>query len=146
MAREKMESRATDERIRFFRFVNRAEPDECWPWLGQINTHGYGCFGGSTTRAHRFAYELLIGAIPVGLTIDHLCRNRNCVNPWHMEPVTNRENVLRGAGRTAVNAKRTHCPKGHPYLGDNLWFDRGSRRCRECNRLAMLSRPARRKP
>jgi hypothetical protein len=82
---------------RFWAKVDRRGDDECWPWLGAVNPNGYGAFqwdGGQ--YAHRFAYELQIGPIPEGLTLDHLCRVRHCVNGAHLEPVTGQENTLRG--------------------------------------------------
>jgi hypothetical protein len=124
---------ALDER-RFWRKVLIG--DECWPWTG-AQSGGYGNFwrGGSTGRAHRFSYELMVGAIPKGLTLDHLCRNRACVRPDHLEPVTNRENIMRGEGVTARRARRTHCPKGHPFSGDNLYVTpAGVRHCRACRK------------
>jgi hypothetical protein len=84
---------------RFWQFVTKDAADVCWEWHGERIRNGYGRLWISTTQrmlAHRFAYELLIGPIPEGLDLDHLCRNRSCVNPAHLEPVTNRENVIRG--------------------------------------------------
>lgn len=107
----------------------------CWLWTASKNTHGYGqhAVGGHLLRAHRVAYELTVGAIPDGLTLDHLCRVRACVNPAHLEPVSMGENVRRGIGPTAKNATATHCPSGHHYDATNTYRDpRGSRRCRLC--------------
>ena len=79
--------------------------------------------------AHRVAYELQVGPIPVGLQLDHLCRVRSCVNPAHLEPVTSAENTRRG-----LRAMKTHCPQGHPYAGENLLIrPTGQRRCRTCH-------------
>jgi len=84
---------------KFWPRVDRGDMSGCWPWLAGINQYGYGILwhGGRNQMAHRIAYELLVGPIPSGLTIDHLCRNRRCVNPAHMEPVTREENSRRGA-------------------------------------------------
>ena len=82
--------------------------------------------------AHRAAYEVRIGPIPDGMVIDHLCRNRACINPAHMEPVTNRENVLRGTGPSAQHARKTHCNYGHAYDDQNTMHRRGRRHCRKC--------------
>jgi len=90
-------------------------------------------------------YEALIGPIPEGLVIDHLCRVRNCVNPAHMEPVTNTENVLRGTGPTAVNAQKTHCKHGHPLTPDNLVKRTDRRECMECRRIREREYKARRR-
>ena len=124
------------------RFLARITQDgDCWLWTGGLNGVGYGQFfiGGAGTGkcyAHRWSYEFHIGPIPEGLHLDHLCRNRACVNPWHLEPVTLRENVLRGVSKAALNALKTHCPKGHPLAGDNLSIgSKGERRCRECARV-----------
>lgn len=108
----------------------------CWPWIMAKDHLGYGVWrkgGWSESRmAHRRMYELIVGRIPEGLTLDHLCRNRSCVNPDHLEPVELRENILRGDNPCAQNARKTHCPRGHPLAGRNLVIDQGRRRCREC--------------
>ena len=83
--------------------------------------------------SHRYAYELVIGPIPKGLTLDHLCRVRGCVNPGHLEPVTQRENTLRGTSPVAANPGKTHCPSGHPYKKPHLYINkRGGRQCLTC--------------
>lgn len=116
-------------------FWLRVEPTGfCWDWKGSLTYQGYGQFSvnrSKTVRAHRFAYELLVGEIPRGLVIDHLCRNRACVNPDHLLPVTSKHNVLVGFGPTAVNARRTHCTKGHPLVVSEK-KDR-NRTCVTCN-------------
>lgn len=109
----------------------------CWIWTGAISNTGYGnvsignIAGKQKTRnVHRLIYELEVGPIKQGLTIDHLCRNRWCVNPVHLEPVTYRENSMRGIGPQMLanrNLIKTHCPKGHPYSGDNLYVYKNSR-------------------
>ena len=127
----------------------------CWPWKGFYNHKGYGRFqvNGHTISAHRAVYESLIGPVPEGLTLDHLCRNRACVNPQHLEPVTNKVNVLRGTGLCATNAKKMNCPRGHPYSGNNLIIKtyHGNsktkrvgveRMCRECKSIRNRSTPS----
>lgn len=118
----------------FWKLVDRRSSDECWPWRGPI-FKGYGRFKGK--GAHRIAYRLLKGEIPDGLTLDHLCRNRACCNPAHLEPVTNRVNVLRGVGPSAENSRKTHCANGHPFNDENTMIrsDSRGRECRECHRL-----------
>ncbi len=99
-------------------------------WTASQGTGGYGQFGvraGKVVRSHRFAYRELRGKIPEELVIDHLCRVRHCVNPWHLELVTTRENILRGEGASARNARKTHCDNGHL-----LRFLRGDGGCRPC--------------
>lgn len=83
----------------------------------------------SSTNAHRAFYEFFVGWIPPKLQLDHLCRNTSCVNPDHLEPVTNGENIWR-----AVNDTRPTCPSGHPYTEENTWHDGHARRCRTCRR------------
>jgi hypothetical protein len=112
----------------------------CWEWQGSRTPKGYGRVHarGKLLYVHRVAYEALIAEIPEGLQLDHLCRNRACVNPWHLEPVTNRVNTSRGRAGTRLaseNSGKTHCPQGHPYSGDNLRIGpHGWRYCRTCRR------------
>lgn len=113
----------------------RVSPAGCWEWIaGKSLGYGVVRWRGKKSYAHRVFYEALVGQIPDGKTIDHLCRNRACVNPEHMEPVSRGENVLRGEGRTAANARKTHCPMGHLLAGDNLKRgEAGTRKCRICH-------------
>jgi len=110
----------------------------CWIWTAWLSD-GYGLIknDGRTIIAHRLAYELYKGPIPDGLELDHLCRNRCCVNPDHLEPVTRQANILRGMGLCAENAKKTHCSNGHPYDEKNTYVRKrvsGGRACRTCGR------------
>lgn len=140
---------------RFWIKVGRCSADECWPWLGARQPNGYGKMGsggshGRTLLAHRVSYELNVGPIPDGLTIDHLCRNPACVNPAHMEVVTGAENILRGESAAARNSRKTHCPAGHPYDEENTLLHRlrtgkYGRECRECNKLRCRDRYQKRK-
>jgi HNH endonuclease len=122
---------------RFFARVQPAAADECWTWRGKPNQNGYGRFCNGSQRyvlAHRWAYELLIADIPADLVLDHLCRNRICVNPWHTEPVTIAENIRRGR---QWESEKTHCPELHPYSEINTYIDPdGHRECRTCRRAA----------
>ncbi len=112
----------------------------CWLWTATRDPLGYGQMGvGSMvdgTRglrgAHRVGYELYVGPIPPGLDLDHLCRNPSCVNPRHLEPVTHKENVLRGIGPAATNKAKTECKYGHRLSGNNLYEYRGRRQCKAC--------------
>jgi hypothetical protein len=116
----------------------------CWLWTGGTGSAGYGLArdprggrgpdgGRPKISAHRIAYELVVGPIPDGLTLDHLCRVPPCVNPAHLEPVTQFVNNHRGNGYYAKNARKTHCPQGHPYDAANTRVNaRGWRTCKTC--------------
>lgn len=108
----------------------------CWIWTAYKNKSGYGVVsigGMRAVLAHRVIYELLCTTIAPGKTLDHLCRVRACVNPAHLEQVSNIENILRGVGFTANNARKTHCKNGHEFCVDNTYIRNGHRSCRECN-------------
>lgn len=111
----------------------KLEHDECWPWLGYVNTDGYGScrVNGRKELAYRAIYTILRGDILSGLELDHLCRNRLCVNPKHLEAVNHRTNVLRGNGAAGTNARKINCPQGHPYSG---YDNKGNRICGICLR------------
>jgi len=124
------------------RFMNKIiKTGNCWEWIGAKQSGGYGSFGiyCEMKLAHRLSYEHWIGKIPEGLQIDHLCRVRHCVNPDHLEPVTNKENVIRGnAGKhdNSFNKTKTHCKHGHEFTPENTYRrPRGSRECRTCGRI-----------
>lgn len=126
--------------VRFWAKVDQSGgPDACWPWLAYVDHHGYGKFGTTSrkiTGAHRIAYEFLVGPIPEGLVIDHLCRVRHCVNPSHMEPVTRGENVRRGVGGE-VHRNTDTCRNGlHPWpeSAGRYGGPHGQLMCLECKR------------
>lgn len=117
----------------FWAKVDRGTTDGCWLWLGAHRATGYGSFRGQCS--HRFAYELVVGPIPEGLELDHLCRVRECVNPAHLEPVTRRENILRSDNFAGQRARQTHCKRGHEFTAANTYVNaRGNRSCRTCHR------------
>ncbi len=127
----------TDLDERFWERVGSFEPEGCWPWKGFVNDRGYGSLtiNGRSYKAHRLSYEWANGPIPEGLQIDHLCRVRHCVNPGHMEAVTQATNIRRGVSPTAKNARKTHCPQGHHYDEENTYVKpSGYRICRICKR------------
>lgn len=132
----------------------RPELGACWVWTGST-TRGYGTIysGGQTTAghnrpilAHRLMYELVVGPIPEGLTIDHLCRTPVCVNPGHLEAVTMAENIRRSDGMSARHARAAHCPRGHRKTADHVYrYPDGRTECRVCRQIRMAAFVAKRR-
>lgn len=125
-------------RDRLLSKIAKSSETGCWNWTGASSAGGYGRFNFKGKRgypAHRAAYEVFVGPVPDGLVIDHLCRNRGCINPDHLEPVTPRENLVRGESVVAAGMKRNACKVGHELSGENLGVSSvGGRRCVECDR------------
>lgn len=124
-----IERRPLDERL--WERVRKTEG--CWLWTGPLRADGYGVIGaggrgGKTLRTHRLAYELMVGAIPDGLTLDHLCGNTTCCNPDHLEPVTSEENVRR------ATARRTHCRRGREFTPESTITKTYGRECKTCRK------------
>ena len=132
-----MNFRALPAEERFWASIIMVE--NCWEWTGPVDKDGYARMRhgrGNARRAHRWAYERFVGPIPDGLTIDHLCNNKGCVNPAHLRPATNVANIMRGNGFGAKNARKELCPKGHPLDGRGIRPDgRKKRRCKTCARM-----------
>jgi hypothetical protein len=130
---------------RWHAFANKGSRAACWIWSGNVDRPGYGRLSvhGRVTLAHRFGFELWRGTIPVGLEIDHLCRNTRCVNPWHLDPVTPRINRLRQnehGNRGGIHqAAKTHCVNGHQFTAATTYLYRGKRHCITC-RVTRLRR------
>jgi hypothetical protein len=133
---------------KFWKFVNQDGPvsviggleSKCWVWTGYLNPDGYGMvdvrnngLGIVVTTAHRIGFLVLRGSLPPApLELDHLCRNRACVNPCHLEVVTMKVNILRGESPFAINARKTECKHGHLLSENNVYMFRGSRNCKAC--------------
>lgn len=123
--------------VSFWQRVDRRNPKECWEWLGYIDPQGYAPVwrNGRFEGAHRIITRLFYGVILKNYESDHLCRNRACVNPLHLEIVTKKINILRGIGCCAINLKKILCPRGHPLEEENLYIDSAlRRRCLQCYR------------
>jgi hypothetical protein len=136
-------SLSAEQIARFWSYVDRRGIGDCWPWTAAVAASGYGRFyagrasagRGNCYRPHRVAYALTYGAIDESLQVDHLCRNRLCVNPAHMELVTLIENSLRAGVEIGLNAVKTHCKYGHEFTPENIYTPpRGGRICRACER------------
>jgi hypothetical protein len=125
---------------RFWALVDKT--GSCWVWTGSVNaTTGYGRAGSMGASTHAISWSLLRGPVPEGLQLDHLCRVRICCNPDHLEPVTPRENLMRGQTLAAANAAKTHCSRGHEYSDTNTHVSPQRRRkCRIC--MAAASKDA----
>lgn len=127
--------RTTEERF-WSKVDTSGGPDACWPWMGCTNADGYGRFmlAGRVEQSHRVAYVIMREPIDPGLQVDHLCRNRCCANPKHMEIVTAAENTMRGISPPAVNSRKNHCPKGHELPKQSKMVSGKPRRpCPQCN-------------
>jgi hypothetical protein len=130
------------------RFINRIDKTEtCWNWKGASNGSGYGefHFQNQSKRAHRVSYEYFNDKkIPWGMVVDHLCFNRKCVNPSHLEVITSGENALRGDGIGAKGFRQTHCKRGHPFSRENTWIRtaRNMRKWRKCLSCARATQTA----
>ena len=141
--RKALAIRAVSTENRFLKYIEK-DKDGCWNWIGGLLHNGYGAFTGEkrkSVRAHRFSYEMYKEKIPKGLTIDHLCRNKRCVNPEHLEAVTMRVNVLRGSSFAAKNARKDHCLRGHDITKkENYYVTKfGGRQCKECTKIRHIN-------
>ncbi|MFS2091030.1 HNH endonuclease signature motif containing protein [Paenarthrobacter nicotinovorans] len=137
-----VETLALSEHVKRKFWASVEKSADCWNWTGWLDTHGYGTLhlGRKHHRAHRISFAIHGRKLDQTMVLDHLCRNRRCVNPKHLEQVTNVENVMRGVSGPAINATKTHCKEGHELLGLNLYIDTScanpKRKCRTCMRAA----------
>lgn len=123
----------TEERV--WPRVDKDGPGGCWLWTGPLQPKGYARVmqtGGAAIMVHRFVYELLVGPVPDGLQLDHLCRVRHCCNPAHLEPVTNAENQHRGMAPPGLHFRATHCKRGHEFTEENTYRRPSKADVREC--------------
>lgn len=150
---------------RFFEKVDKKTASPCWIWMGGLNNKRYGQFaikigryvgkdktGWGMKLAHRFSYEIARGPVPDGLVLDHLCRMPSCVNPDHLEPVTQIENCRRGLSGSpethpsaALNRAKTHCPRGHAYDAENTYTNKRGQRCCKICKNASTARAAKKR-
>ncbi len=123
-------------------------PDDCWPWTGSVDRKGYGDFHvakGKTNKAHIFSFLLHGGKLKPGQHVDHKCNNPPCQNPKHLRPLSNKKNNARSQSPSAINARKTHCIRGHPLSGPNLYVrPNGHRSCRKCHAEREVKRYAKR--
>lgn len=121
---------------------------DCWIWNKSLTCWGYGqtTYKHKPYSAHRLMYMTFVGPIPEGLELDHLCRNRNCINPEHLEPVTRSVNLTRSPiTKAGINARKTHCKNDHELIGDNLYIKpNGARNCRTCRNISSMKQRQRR--
>ena len=140
----------TDAEIeaRFWKHVSPEPNSGCWLWTASEDGRGYGQFAPfgwrglhkqGSIKAYKFAYLFYRGSVPDGKELDHVCRNRLCVNPDHLEPVSHRENVLRGDSPSARQARQTHCKRGHEFTAENTWSGDEHRRCKTCDKVRMAA-------
>jgi len=123
---------------RFYSKIKFNEETWCWDWVGTTLQRGYGHFKlkRKIWRSHRLSYLIHKGDLIEGLTLNHLCRNRKCCNPDHLEQITSKENILCGESFSAVNKRKTHCKRGHEFTEENtINLSRNRRECRKCRKL-----------
>lgn len=146
-ARERFDEKAVK---RLLRYLKPTTKKKCWNWKGNIGVNGYGVFfyHGKSYKAHQVSYRIFIGEVGNGLVLDHLCRNTKCVNPSHLEAVTQKENILRGTGAPSKNAAKTKCKHGHRLTEENTYHTPSNptwRECKKCKKIRSDEQYVRRK-